>query len=117
MSIAELHLASQPPTGDATWSRVSASLWVASTRTDFLGTVEAVHGRYRAFDQRGILISEAPELEAAMAHVLHPGGRAYDRRARSDLSRGDQRLMRATAIVAGAVTVVSVVMLMSGLGS
>jgi hypothetical protein len=118
MSIVGLQTPPPVPASQVVWKRVNESLWVASTRGgEFLGMVEAVGVRFRASDERGILITEAADLGTAMAQVQHPAGRAYDRRRRSEPAPDDLRMARMTAVIAGAVCVTSVIMLVTGLGS
>jgi hypothetical protein len=117
MSIVELQAATPSPAVAVTWSRVAENLWVASNQREFVGTVEALGARFRASDHRGIVIADVRDLDTAMGRVLHPDGRGYDRRYRTQSAVGDLRLARATAIVAGAVCVGSVILLMTGLGS
>ena len=117
MSIVESQTSHSAVDTTTIWTRVTESLWVASAHDEFLGMVEAVGDRYRASDRRGILIAEAADLDGGKRQVLHPGGRAYDRRRRSEPEPADLHLALATAVIAGVVCAASLVMLLTGLGS
>jgi hypothetical protein len=118
MSIIGLQTSPPVPASQVDWKRVNESLWVASTPGgEFVGMVEAVGGRFRASDDRGIQITETADLRAGMAQVLHPNGRAYDRRRRAEPEPADLRMAQMTAVIAAAVCAASVIMLLTGLGS
>jgi hypothetical protein len=105
---------SPPATEGLTWTHVDPSLWVASTRWEFIGTVELVGERYLACDRYAIEIGSFGSLDAAKRQVQSPASSGLERTERSpDLH--DRRLAWATAVVAAAVIVGSICLAAAGL--
>jgi hypothetical protein len=109
MSILELEAEVPPPAG-ATWSRVSPTLWVASDRGEFAGTVEQLGDRFVGCDVRALEVGTFGDLESAKRQVLHPvTSRGAHRRAEG--AADEPRTVWALACLAAfavAVTVLTV---------
>lgn len=54
------------------WAQVEPAFWVASTRGEFVGTVERVDGLYRARDSRAAAVGDFADLASAKRRVLDP---------------------------------------------
>jgi hypothetical protein len=93
-----------------TWSRVSPTLWVASTDGEFVGTVEQLGERFVGCDGRALEVGTYADLETAKQQVLHPASpRGAHRRTQGEAD--EPRVAWALACLAAfafAVTVLTV---------
>jgi hypothetical protein len=108
MSVMQLESPVPVPAG-ASWTLVGTHLWVASTRGEFIGTVEQIEESFVGCDGHAIEVGRFADLETAKRQVLHPASRGYERRRRST-GNDDLRLAWATAVVGGVVFAASLVM-------
>jgi hypothetical protein len=98
-----------PVPAGASWTLVGRNLWVASTRGEFIGTVEQIDENFVGCDGHAIEVGRFADLETAKRQVLHPASRGYERRRRST-EKDDLRLAWATAAVGGLAFVGSLVL-------
>lgn len=98
-----------PVSAGASWTLVGTNLWVASTRGEFIGTVEQIGDGFVGCDGQAVEVGRFPDLETAKRQVLHPESRGYERRRRGS-ERDDLKLARLTAVVGVVVFVASLVL-------
>lgn len=113
MSVALLESAS-PVGAGATWVQVAPSLWTASVRGEFIGTVEQIGESYVACDGHAVEVGSFGDLGTAKQQVMHPTSRSYETRLRR-AERDELRLARVTAAVGGIVIAGSAAMFAAGL--
>jgi hypothetical protein len=97
-----------------TWTQVDGTLWVASTRDEFLGTVEQAGIIFIARDRFATEIGRYGDFGTAKSRVLHPSSRA---RARRRKGLDDVALAWTTAVIGSASILGSLSILALGLAA
>jgi hypothetical protein len=89
LTLQPLGVEAAPIPAGPTWAQVGTNLWVASTRGEFLGTVERIGDHYVACDGFALEIGRFDDLGSAKTQVLRPraNARARRRAARVDDTR------------------------------
>jgi hypothetical protein len=106
--------AAPPVPAGASWSQVGPALWVASTRGEFVGTVEEVDGRFVACDHHAVEIGIHADLQAAKQQVLRPAPAKHAVRGRI-VEPDETALAWVTAAVGAAVIIGCLLMITWGL--
>jgi hypothetical protein len=105
MSVVQLENSGPVPAG-ASWTLVGTNLWVASTRGEFIGTVEQIGDGFIGCDGQAVEVGRFADLDTAKRQVLHPETRGYERR-RRNWEHDDLKLARVTAAVGVVVFIAS----------
>ncbi len=111
MSVLELDAPVATVPAGATWARVSPTLWVASERGEFIGTVEQLGDRFVGCDGHAIEVGTFADLASAKRQVVDPPRSSHagagPRRARDEARVAWAAACLAGAVVAGTATAVA----------